>query len=307
MARYLITGGTGFVGKALALAIRAAGDEAIVASRGKHLLGDDSEWVEYDLRDHATIANIIQSKPDGIFHLAWSTTPGSAEIDPPSDVGINLVGTILLFEEISKNLKIPVVFSSSGGTVYGLAEGKPIPEDHKLDPISIYGLTKVAAETYAAAFRRTKGLDVRIARLSNPYGEAQSQAKLQGAATIFTRKILRGEKITIWGNGNVIRDYINVEDAATGLISIMNIGSKSAKSTVIYNIGSGYGVSLNDMINIIEKKSKKTANVIYEKARPFDIPYNVLDISKAKKDLNWKPLYDINAGIARLVKNSNFI
>jgi UDP-glucose 4-epimerase len=301
MARYVITGGSGFVGRALASAIRAGGDEPVIASRGRHADGGADDWIEYDLKDRATIANIIEARPAGIYHLAWSTTPGSAERDPASDVQTNLAGTVALFQEVSERLNIPLVFLSSGGTVYGPANTLPIPEDHPLNPISIYGMTKAAAETYACSFRLRHRLDARIARLSNPFGSTQSAAKLQGAASIFARKVIIGEPITIWGDGSVVRDYIHVDDAVLGLTAIMKLEREQSSSLPAFNIGSGEGSTLTELIEMIGTAAELTPKVSYSEPRSFDIPTNILDISKITATTGWRPRCGTKASIRMMV------
>ena len=303
MARYVITGGTGFVGRALARAVRLSGHEAMIASRGMHSLSDGGEWIEYDLRDLSTAANILQAKPDGIYHLAWSSTPGLAEIDPASDIKTNLAGTTHLLETVASQLAIPMVFVSSGGTVYGKIGNTMALEDMQLAPVSIYGTTKAAAETYANLYRQKRNLDVRIARLSNPYGEEQSAAKLQGAASIFARKILGNEKIEIWGDGSVVRDFIHVDDAAAGLMAIMLADKQDFGQPHIYNVGCGFGTKLIDLINRIENRLQKRAIVKYENARSFDILYSVLNVSKIKRDLGWSAKLDLDAGLDRMIRS----
>lgn len=301
MARFAITGGTGFLGSALALELRALGHEVIFATRGRHPMYDTQRWVEYDLQDAATVANIIEARPDGIFHLAWSTTPGSAENDPSADAKTNLGGLLAVFQQIAKTMPVPLVFVSSGGTVYGKARRLPIPEDHPLDPLSIYGVTKVAAEQYAANFRKLQGLDVRVARLSNPFGASQSPAKLQGAASIFARQVVMGEPVTIWGDGSVVRDYIDVGDAARALIAIMTAPPLTMDRVPTYNVGSGDGASLNELLRMIGVAADTEPNVSYVKGRSFDIPANVLDITRLKADTGWKPQYSVQEALDQMV------
>lgn len=289
MPRYLITGGTGFVGRSLARVLQADGDEVILATRGRHQDGDVHGWVEYDLRDRSTIGNILEARPDGVFHLAWSTTPGSAESDPASDVQINLAGTLALFQELSKNMPVPVVFVSSGGTVYGIAETLPVPEEHPLRPIGIYGITKATTEQYALNLRKRANLDIRIARLSNPFGAHQSVAKLQGAASIFARKIIHREPITIWGDGSVVRDYVDVDDASSALAAIMRMPRVAAAASPIYNVGSGEGLTLRSLVETISQISSILPMISYTSQRSFDIPENVLSISRITKETGWKP------------------
>ncbi|MGY3576846.1 NAD-dependent epimerase/dehydratase family protein [Bradyrhizobium sp. USDA 4504] len=300
MARYIITGGSGFVGQALAKAIRMDGDEVIIASRGRHHDGGGEGWIEYDLRDRATIANLIAARPDGIYHLAWSTTPSSAEADAAADVQTNLGGTVELFRELAEKLDVPVLFLSSGGTVYGVAEQLPIPETHPLRPIGLYGMTKASAENYAVYFRERHGLDIRIARLANPFGATQSMAKLQGAASIFARKILHQEPITIWGDGSVVRDYIDVDDAVSGMKAIMKLNAAKAFPNAL-NIGSGEGTSLNQLIEIIGSAAGVIPRVSREAARAFDTPVNILDISTIRTVTGWHPRHSTSLALHNMI------
>lgn len=300
MARYLITGGTGFVGKALAEAITAEGQEVIIATRGRHDIGCN-DWVEYDLRDRSTISNIIEARPDGIYHLAWSSTPGSAEADASIDLEINLAGTVALFQELKEKLDVPLMFLSSGGTVYGTVERLPIPEVQPLKPTGVYGMTKAAAENYATHFCARHGLDVRIARLANPFGAKQSAAKLQGAASIFARKIVDGEEIVVWGDGHITRDYIDVKDAVLGLIAIMKVKKERRPSPLVFNVGSGEGMSLNELIKAIGEMAGIHPKVTYREGRSFDIPANILDITKIRAATGWKPRQSTQDALRRMV------
>jgi UDP-glucose 4-epimerase len=288
MARYVVTGGTGFIGAALVERIQAAGDQAIVASRHRDQRLLNCDWVEYDLRDVGTVANILEARPDGIFHLAWSTTPASAERDVTADVEHNLRGSVALFERLSGEFLGPLIFASSGGTVYGHPETLPIPETHPLRPISYYGQSKATVEAYARLFRARRGLDARVARVSNPFGATQPSAKLQGAATIFARQIMAGHTITIWGDGSVVRDYIHVADAADALHAICRLPPASTQTLPVYNVGSGQGLMLVELINLIADVASRLPNITYENERGFDVPANVLDITRLSQEAGWR-------------------
>jgi UDP-glucose 4-epimerase len=299
VAHYAITGGTGFLGQALASQLERSGHQVVIASRSRPT-GSTREWLHYDLDDLSTIDNLVCADVSGIFHLAWSTIPSTAQRNPAADVRTNLVGTVALFQALSSAPSVPLVFVSSGGTVYGHPECLPIPEMHPLRPINAYGVCKASAEHFAELFRLTHKIDVRIARLSNPFGEGQNLAKLQGAASVFATKILGRETISIWGDGETVRDYIDIDDAASGIAAVMH-HQLSAQPTPIYNVGSGEGLSLNSLVRIISEAAGRPAKVEYHPARSFDVSANVLDITKIASEIGWRPRYSSAAGLQRFI------
>lgn len=302
MKTYVVTGGTGFVGQALVERLRASNHNVIVASRAVHHHDRIHDWIEYDLRDPVSANNITNVRPDGVFHLAWSTSPATAEQAPAADVSTNLAGTIGLLDQMAKAGGIPVVLVSSGGGVYGEAGTEPISERHETNPISIYGTTKLAMERYATCCKLFADLDIRIARISNPFGAKQTPAKMQGAATIFARKIIKGELIEIWGDGQVVRDYVDVADVASGLIAIMDIDLARCADTPIYNIGSGKGLSLIELIGQLEEAADLKADIRFMPQRNFDVPVNILDVSKLRDHAQWAP-GDVNAQLRAFMQN----
>jgi len=289
MGLYVITGGSGFLGQALAARLRAASHSVILASRVKpHAAGYD--WIEFDLKNQETVNNIVTARPDGVFHLAWSTTPATAELSPASDISTNLSGTINLLAHLSRiDGDIKVVLASSGGAVYGHTGNYAIHESHQLNPIGIYGMTKYSMELYASRCQLFSGLDIRIARISNPFGVGQTPTKMQGAATIFARRIVRGETIQIWGDGSIVRDYIDVNDVASGLIAVMEVDRTNQTGPLVFNVGSGYGLSLTDLIDHLELAANRKAIVTFNPQRDFDVPVNYLDVSSLKSETGWEP------------------
>ncbi|PYE29844.1 UDP-glucose 4-epimerase [Rhizobium sp. PP-WC-1G-195] len=299
---YVVTGSSGFLGRKLCAQLMEDGHIVISATRHREA-GSDIPWIEYDLKDGATAANILEAKPDGVFHLAWSTTPGSAERDPSADISTNLVGSSKLFSLLATQGKTKVVFASSGGAVYGESERELIDEDHPLNPISVYGLTKVATEMYARHSRSAHGLDVRVARIANPFGASQPRGKLQGAASIFVRHILNGEEIRIWGDGAAVRDYVSVDDAASGIAAVMELGRDASGDMPTFNIGSGQGLSLVSLIRMIEDLLGKKALIKFGDARSFDVKRNVLSINRLTKLGAWKPTKTLSHSLAEMIND----
>ncbi len=300
MARFVLTGATGFIGKALVKVLATTGSDVIIASRTK-VSHSQFEHIEFDLRDRTTFSNLVGAGADGIFHLAWSSTPALAELDPAGDLDTNVVGTVGLMENLAKLSKTRLVFVSSGGTVYGNALVLPTPETASINPIGAYGMGKATAEAYALYFWRN-GMDVRIARLSNPYGPGQSTARQQGVVSVFARHIINDQPITIWGDGQVVRDYIRVEDAAAALIAIMNADLRAADFQPIFNVGTGEGSTLNELATIIATKCGKPAQLAYASARPFDLRASVLDTSRLHAVTGWRSKVDLVTGIDAVIE-----
>ncbi len=299
MGRYVVTGGGGFVGRALVRHLESCGHEAIVASRGIHY-SHSGTWIEYDLLRPETVANITTQQVDGVFHLAWSTVPGSADKAAGADIRTNVAGTIELFRELAE-CGIRTVFISSGGTIYGEAGRLPINERHPIKPVGVYGFSKAAAEEGGRLFRRTNDFDIRIARLSNPFGIEHTEGKAQGAASIFAKRILAGDPITIMGDGSIVRDYIDVDDAASAIAALMEITIDSAIEDPSFNIGSGQGVSLLELVHRLEDVTGCPADIRYTAGRDFDVACNILDISKILRLTSWRPSQDLRGGLEKLI------
>ena len=175
-----------------------------------------------------------------------------------------------------------IVFSSSGGTVYGRLRSIPVPDMDPLDPISAYGVSKVTAEKYCQYYHTAYGIDARVARISNRFGAGQNPARPQGAVTTFVHRALGGKPIEIWGDGEVVRDFIHITDVADALIALANARLGSGPEMPIYNIGSGSGSSLNHIIHAIEQQVGSALNILRQPGRAFDVPISILDIARIR-------------------------
>jgi UDP-glucose 4-epimerase len=176
-----------------------------------------------------------------------------------------------------------ILFLSSGGTVYGIPETIPIPETHPLRPINSYGIVKATIEHYLDLYRRTRGISPVVIRASNPFGPRQAHSGVQGVISTFLRRVYSGEPVEIWGDGTVVRDYLDVRDLAE--ICVL-AGTSSEEGP--YNAGSGYGLSINEIVQAIRKVTGSDFKTIYKPGRAIDVPFSVLDCSRAKKDFGWK-------------------
>jgi UDP-glucose 4-epimerase len=294
---YLVTGGTGFLGRALIARLNADGHVVRVAGNSS---SGRAPFVACGLDAPVDAWRAALEGCSGVFHLAWATVPTTANADPLADLETNVAGTVRILEALRDLPKIPILFASSGGTVYGEAETLPLPEHHPLRPKTAYGVSKTASEHYALLYRRLWGLDTRIVRLSNPFGPGQNIRGQLGAASIFAARALAGERIEIWGDGSVVRDYIYVDDAISGLVATMLASSDHFDGLEpVVNIGSGRGVSLRELISLLTHILEKPIEVLYKPARDFDVRANVLDITRARTLVGWSPKVSLEEGLSR--------
>lgn len=242
-----------------------------------------------------------------VHQYAWSSLPASANNNPFGDLAANVGGTMALLEALRRRGEGRIVFPSSGGTVYGKLHQVPVSEEHPVAPITAYGASKATAEIYLGLYRKLHGVDCRIARISNPYGAGQNVARGQGAVTTFLQCVLNQQPIVIWGDGQVVRDYLHISDVAGALITLAL--RPKLDDVYTFNIGSGKGTSLNDIVTAIEACLKRKLEVVREPARTFDVPVSVLDISRAREVLGWSPRLSLPEGLLRtfhdLARNSH--
>jgi UDP-glucose 4-epimerase len=213
------------------------------------------------------------------------------------DVQSNLIGTINFLKAAVAARVRKVLFVSSGGTVYGIPSGLPIKETAPTDPICSHGIAKLAIEKYLGLFELLHGLGFLIFRLSNPFGERQRPGA-QGAIAAFMDKALRAEPIEVWGDGSVVRDYIYIEDAIDALVEGLGYSGEQR----LFNVGSGVGRSLNEVLGILETVSGRRILRKYLPSRAIDPPANVLDIGRIKSEIGWSPRIPFADGIDRTWK-----
>lgn len=290
----LIIGGNGFIGSSLVQRLLAEGCELRVLDPSAPRT--DLDWsgvnyVRHSLGDPEALARVMEGV-DVVFHLASTTVPGTSNLDPQADVADNLVGALNVLAAMRMGRVRRIVFLSSGGTVYGNPTRVPVPEDAPLDPISSYGVVKVAIEKYLGMYHRLDMIDPLVIRPSNPYGPRQSTSGVQGAIAVFLGKALRGECVEIWGDGEVVRDYVHVED----LIDLIVHATRSGFIGTL-NGGSGMGISLNELLALIRRVTGCALPATYRTGRTFDVKRIVLDMSAAHEQFGWSPRISLEAGI----------
>ena len=228
MSRALVVGGNGFIGAHLVQKLVATGWDVTILHKYEQprysKMPTAVRFLRGDLTQESLLAEAV-AQQDVVFHLLWTTTAihEVANRDPAADVQANLVLTIHLIEACRAARVGRLVFTSSGGTVYGRTQTAPIPEDHQTNPITAYGVSKLAVEKYLQMFHHLYGLDFAIFRPSVPYGPYQNPLARQGAVAVFLYRVAKGLPLTIWGDGSVTRDYFYISDQTPGAILLDNM------------------------------------------------------------------------------------
>lgn len=299
----VIFGGGGFIGSAVADRLLLDGHSVRIFERPRvepyraFKAGEQVEWITGDFLSTHDVDNAIGGA-DVVLHLVSTTLPKNSNDDPIYDVQSNVVGTLQMLNAMVAHNVRKIVFISSGGTVYGIPKYLPIDEVHPTDPLVSYGITKLAIEKYLHLFERMHGIKAITLRVSNPYGERQRIETAQGAVGVFLHRALSGKPIEIWGDGSVTRDYIHVGDVAEAFVRA--IGYSGAKS--VFNISSGVGTSLNELVGMLEKALGKPIERHYLPARPFDVPVSVLSNDLARAELHWAPSIPMQEGFSLTVR-----
>lgn len=282
----LIIGGLGFLGSHLTSQLLKLGHAVRIL---------DSNLKESFIQNHSNIifGNYLDSSVlsealkdiDYVFHLASTTLPKSSNDNPLKDISENLLASINLLENIRNSSVKKIIYFSSGGTVYGPQINYPINEESPTNPICSYGIHKLAVEKYLNLYNRLYEIDYTVLRISNPFGNGQSPRSNQGLVAVIKDKIEKNTPLEIWGNGDIVRDYIYVNDVINAAISMLSYQGKYH----IFNVGSGKGLSINNIIQFIKENINDNFDVIYKDSRALDVEKNILDIQRLSSETDWLP------------------
>ncbi len=293
-----ILGAGGFIGQNLARKLIVDGHEVTLFVRKSRPAGGASLGREiiFDFSRLTGMSELLNSF-DTVYHLVSSTNPSKSANSSRLDAQENLMASLDLMEILKDNPATRLVFVSSGGAVYGAPETVPITEGHATNPISFYGVSKLSVEKYLHAYSVSANLNYIVMRLSNPFGPGQVNTKGQGLIPTIIESAILNKPLVIWGDGGSIRDYLYIDDAVDGLSrAIFHKGKDS-----VFNIGSGLGTSVLELIAHIEEITGKEIALEFQPRRAFDAPANVLDISLAKSVLSWNPKTPIRDGLEATV------
>ena len=299
--RVLVLGGLGFIGSHLCRLLVREGYTVRIFDKlycSRNLIADIKDRIEIEEGDAERPEDVLKvlSDADVAIDLIHTTVPGTSMRDPAYDIQTNVTAHAGWLSLLYKTRLKRIIYISSGGTVYGIPQKRPIGEDHPTDPISSYGITKLTIEKYIAMYANMWGIDYRICRPSNIYGEGQHLNVGQGVIGVFLEQCIKNKPIEIWGDGTVSRDYIDVGDTARAIVQLISHQGQGK----VFNISSGLGYSLNDIVTIIRNDLQIPIKVNYVESRKFDVPVNILDNSRLMQETGWKPQVDLVFGIRRV-------
>jgi UDP-glucose 4-epimerase len=317
MMRVLVTGAAGFIGSHLVDALLAEGDEVIaVDDLSSGALSNLSEarragtgkfnFHRVDVTSGAIADLIKRLKPHVICHLAAQVDVRRSVSDPVFDATVNIIGTLNVLQAAVEASTEKVVFTSSGGTIYGEPEPArlPVTEDQvflpEAMPESPYGVAKKVVLDYLYYYKAVKGLDYTALALANVYGPRQepaSEVGLEGqVVAIFSRLMLANRPTTIYGDGTQTRDFVYVDDVVNAFLAARTRGSGE-----LINVGSNAELSVNDLHERLAELTEASFDPVYADARPGELQRIYVDIAKASEVLGWEPTVSLDEGLKQTV------
>ncbi|HEY6108066.1 MAG TPA: NAD-dependent epimerase/dehydratase family protein [Gemmatimonadales bacterium] len=306
--RVLVSGGAGFIGSHVVEAYLAAGDEVCVLddlSTGKaENVPSAAKLVRADIRSPEARALVAGGGFTVLNHHAAQMDVRRSVEDPVFDAQVNVLGLLNLLEGARAGGVRRIVFASSGGTVYGEGAPTPTTETAAKLPASPYGTAKLTSEYYLATFAQLYGLEAVALRYANVYGPRQNPHGEAGVVAIFGKRLLRGEPITIYGNGEQTRDLVYVEDVAAAnlLAAERPLPALQSLDSRACNIGTGIETSVNRLADLIVQATGRAGDVRRAPARAGEILRSALAVTKAERELGWRPRVPLPDGLARTMR-----
>jgi UDP-glucose 4-epimerase len=296
----LITGGLGFLGRSIIQECQQARIKVSVLDRHSQRkpLPPGIKFFSGDIQNLSLLRKALKGV-NQVIHLAATTVPQSSEENRLHDLQSNVGTTLQLLEECTRRKIKRFIFASSGGTIYGVQGKSPIRESSPTCPVSAHGVMKLTIENYLHLFRHAYNLEPLILRISNLYGEGQDPTRPQGIISTLFDRLLRKKSIPIWGDGSIVRDYVHVEDGARACLLALRYRGKEN----VFNIGTGKGTSINQLLDHAEKISGIKPRIKWMKRRKLDAPRNVLDNNRARTHLKWEPKINLKTGLQQMFES----
>ena len=298
----LVTGAAGFVGSQLVARLSREGWRVVATDLARP---DDAPRPapsgaaerDLDVRDgEAVSALIAEVRPDVVFHLAAQASVAASMRDPPHDVAVNVLGTVHLARAAVASGVRRIVHFSTGGALYGEPLYHPVDEQHPARPSSVYGASKLAAELYLDALTSAGGTSLSVLRPGNIYGPGQVHTREYGVIGIFAGRMLRGESVTIFGDGEESRDYVFIDDVVDAALA----AARGSPATCL--VGSGVATTTRRIFDLVAEATSYGRAPRYEPARPGEIRRVALSPRLAGERWGWRPATPLERGIALAVE-----
>jgi UDP-glucose 4-epimerase len=283
----LILGGCGFIGSHVVDRFLAEGHSVRVLSRSPEIFRPPVKGVDYrfgELGNQTFLEDCLKGV-EIVIHLVSTTTPKDSNEDMGFDIESNLVQTVRALRSCMNSRVEKLVYISSGGAIYGNPEFCPVLEDAPTSPLCSYGVVKLAIEKYMELFQNLYGLKSVALRVANPFGPRQNPRAHQGFVAATLDRIHKGLPISVWGDGSVVRDFFFVGDLAEAIY----LAAMQETQSQVINIGSGVGMSLRELLEVVRQEIGLKFEVRYDPGRAFDVREIYLDIARAKAELGWEP------------------
>lgn len=297
-----MTGGAGFIGSHVADAYLASGDHVWVldnlSSGRPSNIPEDAEFIELDIRDDDVLNLFREVQFDIVNHHAAQIDVRTSVADPTIDASINLEGLLNLTEAAIEVGTRRFVFVSSGGVIYGEPSTIPTSETAPKMPLSPYGVSKFTGELYLNYYRQVHGLEYVALRYSNVYGPRQDPHGEAGVVSIFSRKLLAGEPLTIFGDGEQTRDYVYVGDVVSAnlLASEIDLDVGGQLDDRAFNVGTGIATSVNKLADVLESIAGADLSREHKSGRPGELRHSALNADRLKS-LGWTPGSTLERGL----------
>ncbi len=299
--RAIVTGGAGFIGSHVVDRLVDEGYRVLavddLSSGRAENVNREADLEQIDIRGTQLADKISSYQPDAVFHLAAQPSVSVSARDPLLDAQVNVLGTVNLLHAMMCSGVPRLVFASTGGAIYGEPEGSaPVNESAPCKPMSPYGTSKLCCEEYIGLFRRSHGVRGTVLRLANIYGPRQDPHGEAGVVAIFSRAMLEGESVNIFGDGEDERDYVFVGDLVEAFLRAAESGLPGP-----FNIGTGAGTSVNELARKLISLTGYDLAPTYAPPRPGDIHRISLDYRTAENQLGWRPSVALEDGLTQTV------
>jgi len=299
--KFLVTGGAGFIGSNVVDGLIEAGYEVVVVDNlitGKREnVNPKARFYRVDITSPDLEEVFERERPDYVNHHAAQMNVRKSVDDPMYDARVNVLGSVNLLELCRRYEVKKVIYASTGGAVYGEPLYLPVDEDHPVNPLSPYGVTKHTVEHYLYFYGANYGLRYTILRYPNIYGPRQDPHGEAGVVAIFTEKMLRNERPTIFGDGTQTRDYVYVGDVVTANLLAIDKGDGE-----IYNVGTGVETSVNELFEFLREAVGVNLEPIYGERRLGEVYRIAITNDKIYRDFGWKPQTPLKEGLFKTIE-----